>query len=162
MIDDLVHLVTTGKSGDKGSAKVLVEALTHWQAKLDLVQVGVTLHEINRVSKLVGHVATVEKAIFDNIDGEEFNRIDVMESKDLISLMKAMHAEYRSTVEFTSRRATQQTISSTETMCQIPQQQQAPVADTARLPAESRNAVRGYLEHLTARIQIIDAEEVRC
>lgn len=160
ILSDLVGLVQQGKPLPKDSLSGVLESLHSHQAKLDLVQVGVTLHEMNRLPQLASHIGTIEGVLFADL-GDGVSRVHLMEPRDQISLLKTVHAEYRNTIGYTSARAIRPQISSTETMRQVPEvgttETEAP-----RLPAASRTAVREYLEQLGRRLPqpVVEAEVV--
>lgn len=159
ILTDLVNLIQSGKPMPAGSSVALVEALNHYQAKLDLLQTGVVLHEMRRLPDLIGRVRDVEATIFSRFS-PEISRLDMMENKDLIALLKALHGEYRNTVAFTAQRAVNPMISSTETMRQVPEQGVSQV-EAPRLSAVSRENVRNYLSKLTNKMAVIEAEIVK-
>lgn len=163
MLESLVAMIRDGKPMDKEYAEQIEGALSHWQAKIDIVQIGLSIQQIARTSDLAMRVGMVEDQIF----GPEGVNLMVMEDKDKIRLLGLLNNEFRSTLDFIGHRSMKPTITSSETMRKVPSQSLGE-QETARLPAESRNRVRGVLTRMLARmdseisadIETIDAEIV--
>ncbi len=147
MLSDLVRLIQEGKPMSPEYGEQLESVLSHWQAKIDLVQIGITVQQISRTSDLAQKIDMVEGQVF----GPEGVNLLMMEDKDKIRLMGLLMAEYRDTVNFLGNRSSKPTITSSETMKKVPSASLGQ-QESSRLPAESRNKVRGVLTRMLARM----------
>ena len=159
LLRDLVSLIHSGKPLPSASISTINEALTHWQAKIDLVQVGLTIHQTSRLASLASSISGLEDGLLQLLEAPGVDGIPAMDVADRISLLKILNKDFRDTAQFVSDRSIKPTISSSETMRRIPENSLDDDAQP-RLPAESREKVRALIGRIMNRATVIDAQVI--
>lgn len=157
LLDGLVDMVANGRDFSEPHMRRLRGMLEHHQAKIDLVKVGITHHQIQRLKRLSGLAEDVETSLF----GEEGEKLLELEASDRIALLKTVNKEFRDTSNFIESQSTKPTISSPETMSEVSKVDEQVAGEdvkTHALPPDARDKVRLMVEKIKSRIQIVDVE----
>ena len=151
---NLVSLIQEGKPLPQDDLARVNEFLTHFQAKSDLFNIGIAMQQMQRVSTLAQRIGDVELALF----GQEGEGLSLLLPAERIALLRVLQKDFRDSSDFLTERSGKPTISSSDTLKQVPEKSTSEEPTRPRLPADSREKVRGFLARMLARTEAMEVE----